>query len=104
MSATTNTTKSTAKTAKKSRMVHLRLSPTLLSRFPTNVAPKPSAPTVTIKPSPSVPAPDSTEKTSESNGTPIPPPAAPEGTPDTTNTLAPPKVDRRRRGGAGVSG
>ncbi|TKA70906.1 hypothetical protein B0A55_07482 [Friedmanniomyces simplex] len=99
--STPTTAKSTSKTAKKSRVITLRLSPDQLSRFPSNTTPKPSPPTINTIPSPSVPPPESADKTSDSNGTPIPPTIT-EGA--DTNTLAPPKVDRRRRGGAGVGG
>ncbi|KAK3626522.1 hypothetical protein LTR56_018148 [Elasticomyces elasticus] len=97
--STPTTAKSTAKTAKKSRVVTLKIHGDKLARFPSNSTPKPSIPLFNVPP-PTVNAPESTGKTSESNGTPIPSTTASTD----NNTLAPPKVDRRRRGGAAANG
>ncbi|KAK3049318.1 hypothetical protein LTR09_009496 [Extremus antarcticus] len=101
MSSTTPTAKSTSKASKKSRLVVIRLSPDKLAAFPADV--KPATPKV-IKPdpSPSIQPPESTEKSSESNSTPIPSTTNDETDP---NSLAPPKTDnRRRRGGGTITG
>ncbi|KAK5171033.1 uncharacterized protein LTR77_004177 [Saxophila tyrrhenica] len=88
------------KAGKKSNIVILRLSADKLAAFPADV--KPAASTaIKPDPSPSIQPPESTGKSSESNATPIPANANEETDP---NSLAPPKVDRRRRGGGTVSG
>ncbi|KAK3701631.1 hypothetical protein LTR37_015382 [Vermiconidia calcicola] len=100
MSSTDTTSKSTSKGSKKSRIVILHLSPDKLAKFPADVKPK-SSTTTKPAPSPSVPPPASNDKTSESNSTPVPP----NGNDDTeAASLAPPKVDRRRRGGGTITG
>ncbi|KAK0932977.1 hypothetical protein LTR48_001767 [Friedmanniomyces endolithicus] len=100
--STPTTAKTNSKAAKKSHVITLRLSPDILARFPSTIPPKPPpAPIANPTPSPSVPPTESADKASDSNGTPIPPTVT-EGT--DANTLAPPKGDRRRRGGAGITG
>ncbi|TKA33324.1 hypothetical protein B0A50_00877 [Salinomyces thailandicus] len=101
MSPTPAPAKSTSKTTKKSKVIILRVSPDHLSRFPSAVVaktpvPPPAETTPSIQP-PQEPA----DKTSESNATPVPP-TAPEGA--DANSLAPPKVDGRRKRGGAVAG
>ncbi|EMC99169.1 hypothetical protein BAUCODRAFT_31490 [Baudoinia panamericana UAMH 10762] len=100
MSTSAATSKSSSKTPRKSLKVRLRLSPKILAKFPSDITPKPSIATPAIEPLSSAQLHDATDKTSDSNGTPMPAPSNETGD---GNTLAPPKVDRRRRGGAGIS-
>ncbi|KJX94626.1 DUF1711 domain protein [Zymoseptoria brevis] len=104
MAATKQTTTKVLKPGEKSRIVRLKISPKALSNFPSDASSEPSpsaAPTIKGEASPSIQLPDSAEKSSESNATPVPGTDATDG-----NSLAPPaKVDgRRKRGGAAPSG
>ncbi|KAK5109340.1 hypothetical protein LTR62_007109 [Meristemomyces frigidus] len=89
----------TPKAAKKSRVIILRLSKSRLSQVPSDVTPTPSAPPPSTLASPSVQPPESPEKASESNGTPMPTTSAEGGD---SNSLAPPKD--RKKAGATVTG
>ncbi|KAK3674178.1 hypothetical protein LTR78_006025 [Recurvomyces mirabilis] len=91
----------TPKSNKKSKIITLRLSPEALSQWPSDSTPKPSAPIISTHPSPSVQPPESIDKASDSNGTPMPTTSVDGGD---NSGLAPPKIDRRRRGGAAVAG
>ncbi|KAF7190473.1 INO80 complex subunit 4 [Pseudocercospora fuligena] len=93
---------STPKAGKKSLTVKLKISGTRLREWPSE---PPAQPTVVApiktEPSPSVQPPDVNEKSSDSNATPVPT----NGDATDANSLAPPKVDgRRKRGGAAPSG
>jgi hypothetical protein len=98
MSSAAASSKTMAKSSKKSRIITLRLSPDLLAQFPADVKPR-----INEEPSPSVQPPESADKSSESNSTPMPSNANDENDP---NSLAPPpKVDgRRKRGGGTLTG
>ncbi|KAF2169312.1 hypothetical protein M409DRAFT_20538 [Zasmidium cellare ATCC 36951] len=87
--------------AKKSKIVTLRLSPDSLAQYPA-ASPPPNPQAIKAEASPSAQPSDTVDKTSDSNATPIPPTNTDAADP---NSLAPPKVDgRKKRGGAAVTG
>ena len=87
--SSTNNTPTTARSApkgtKKSRIVTLRLSPSKLANFPSDIKAKSATP-IKPDPSPSVNPSESNDKTSESNSTPLPTTANADTDP---NALAP---------------
>ncbi|KAF2768843.1 hypothetical protein EJ03DRAFT_351854 [Teratosphaeria nubilosa] len=88
-------------TAKNSRVITLRLSQALLTRFPSDSTPHASATPARPEPTPSVQLPDA-DKTSEFNVTPNP---TINGEAVANNSLAPPKAgDKRKRGGGATAG
>ncbi|CAK3752119.1 INO80 complex subunit 4 [Lecanosticta acicola] len=106
MSTTITTTKAVPKSAKKSRIVVLRVSHELLSQWPSDTTAEASVKRNSIndEASPSIQLPDTADKSSDSNATPVPAPANDAATTD-SNSLAPPKIDgRKKRGGAATGG
>ncbi|OQO01871.1 hypothetical protein B0A48_12344 [Cryoendolithus antarcticus] len=98
------TAKPSSKSARKTHIITLHLSPDTLSRFPhTPSPPKPSASPASVpklETTPAIIQPDSSsaDKSSESASTPA---ATTADTPDPNALAPPPKVDgRRKRGGA----
>ncbi|KAK5130878.1 hypothetical protein LTR08_001599 [Meristemomyces frigidus] len=86
--ATKAPAKSTAKaTTKLSKIVVLGLAPDTLARFPSDVPPKPAA--------------TATPAAATADTSPVPPVA---GESTDNNSLAPPKVDKRKRGGPPANG
>ncbi|CAK1357484.1 INO80 complex subunit 4 [Cercospora beticola] len=99
------TLKSAAKPGKKSRIVSLRISPSRLAQWSSShsspAGDTSALPSIKNEASPSVQLPDVADKSSDSNATPVP-----QGNDAVdNNSLAPPKVDgRKKRGGATASG
>ncbi|EME46519.1 hypothetical protein DOTSEDRAFT_70503 [Dothistroma septosporum NZE10] len=104
MSTAITSNKASPKSGKKSRIVTLSISSDILARFPSDAvtAERPSTTSIKDEATPAFVRPESADKSSESNATPVP---APANDVADNNTLAPPKVDgRKKRGAAAVGG